>query len=260
MKFNFNIKTVKHILDTNSPVILTGIAVSGAALTAYLSVKAGMKSSDALRTKAENESRGDGFGNYESGEFTNAEMFLETYKFYIPAAASLVGTSVCMVMATKIGLDRTAALAGTLIVAERANDQYRDKVKEILGENKHVKVQDAVAKDAVERTSVPTHMIGLDDQLFLDMWTGRYFPSTREKVEAAVNEFNHRMLTRSTYGSLNSFYESVGLDDIQSGSEMGWHRDALLELTFTPVLKDGKAVVAFQFDRKPMSTFRDGDI
>lgn len=251
MKINTLIRDIKRVLDSNAPVILTGIAVSGACLTTYLSAKGAYKAANVVR---EVQSLN------PTTELSNQEKFVLTYKFYAPAAVSLVGTSACMVMATKIGLDRTAAVAGAFVIAERANDQYRDKVKELLGQNKHVKVEDAVASDDVDKVVVPTTIV-LDgqDQVFIDRWSGRAFPSTMEKMNRAVNDFNHDMLYGS-YGSLSEFYTRIGLDDTEESDDIGWHQSRLLELVYTPTLKDEKAVVAFSFDRKPMPDFQHGDI
>lgn len=246
MKIPSQLKNLKSILDSNSPVILTGMAVSGACLTAYLAAKGGYKASQHMGDK--------------DPQMPNNEKFIETYKFYIPAAAALVGTSTCMVLATKIGLDRTAAMAGAFVVAERANDQYREKVKEILGENKHVKVTDAVASEQVKSIPTPPNVsFGDQEQLFFDRWSGRYFPSSMEKMNRAVNDFNHEMLY-GHYNSLSSFYNRIGLEETQESDDIGWNKESLLELVYTTVLKDDKAVIAYEFDRKPMPNFQDGDI
>lgn len=251
MNIGKTIKNFRKILEVNAPVILTGVAVSGACLTAYFAAKGGYKSANIVREKqAEMDT------HTESRPLTTQDKFLLTYKFYAPAALTLVGTSACMVMATKIGLDRAAAVAGAFVVAERANDQYRDKVKELLGENKHTKVEDAVATDDVNEADIPTTIIIPEgEQIFLDRWSGRTFTSTREKVGQAVNSLNHEILFGS-YASLSDFYSSVGLSNTEQSDNIGWNSDNLVELTYTPVLKDDRAVVAFSFDHKPMPGFQ----
>ena len=249
---SINFKDVRKVLDKNSPIILTGMAVSGTFLTAYLTYKGTQKATLEI-IEAEDPSSG-------PVSLTNQEKFLLTYKFYIPAAGAVIGTSGCMIMATKIGLDRTAAMAGALVIAERANDQYKDKVKEILGENKALKVSDSVASDQVEK--MPSHVFGVPnagEQLFLDAYSGRLLSTTMEKMEKAVNDFNKEMLYGS-YASLSDFYSRIGLDDIQESDSIGWNKERLLELVYTTVLKDDKAVVVFAFDKRPSPGFRDTDI
>lgn len=254
MNISRTIKNFKRLVDANAPVILTGVAVAGACLTTYLSAKGGMKSAGAL-DDAEVVKRTALKDN--SVDLTNTEKFIATYKFYAPAAVSLVGTVTCMVLATKIGIERTAAVAGAFVIAERANDQYRDKVKELLGENKHTKVVDATATDQVQAMAIPSNLVlEGSNQIFVDRWSGRPFPSTMEKMNKALNEFNQELLY-GKFGTLTEFYKKIGLDEIQESDDIGWNDKRLLELIYTPVLKDDKAIVAFSFGRNPMPGFRE---
>lgn len=251
MNVQLKLKHIRDLANTNSPVILTGLAVGGACLTTYLAIKGAFKASEVLNE--ESASR-----HVDRELMTNQDKFVLTYKFYAPAAVTLVGTSACMVMATKIGLNRTAAMAGALAITQRGNDQYRDKVKELLGEKKNIAVNDGVAQDQVANTATPTIIMSGTDQLFFDRWSGRYFPSTMEKVNQALNDFNKDMLY-GHYCSLSEFYSRIGLEDTTQSDDIGWNsRDPLLELVFTTVLKDDKAVVAFAFEGPPTPGFRKG--
>lgn len=249
---------VRRLADENSPVILTGMAVSGACLSAYFAAKAGFKASGILRDVNPDGQRVSPIsGEVEAYDMTAAEKFLLTYKLYIPAVATLAGTSACMVMATKIGLDRTAAMAGALVVSERTYDQYKDKVKETLGENKHTKIVDAVATDAVTATPLNTSIVvGDGEQLCYDMWSGRFFKGTMEDLKQSVNQVNHELIY-GAHASLNQFYLRLGLGPIQQGEEIGWNNKHLLEVDYTAVLKDGKPCIAISFDREPRPRFRE---
>lgn len=245
----------RRFADENSPVILTGMAVSGACISAYLAAKAGFKSSEIL-SKTPDIQAVDFDGEVRGRELTNQEKFLITYKLYIPAVATLAGTSACMIMATKIGLDRTAAMAGALVVSERTYDQYRDKVKETLGENKHTKIDDAVAQDQVTRTPLPPAELSEGEQWCFDRWSGRFFKSSMESIKQSLNQFNEHFLNEDSM-SLTDFYNWIGLDEIQQSDYVGWRReDGLLELDITSVLKDNRACIAIGFKRAPMATFQ----
>lgn len=246
MKIPSVLKTAQHFLDENSPVILTGMALAGLGGSVYLAAKGAFKASQKL--------------SEESPHLGNSEKFLLTYKFYAPAAALMVGTGACMVMATKIGLNRTAALGAALVVTERANDQYRDKVKEILGENKATKIQDAVAQDQVAKIPTTSLVPAREgEQTFIDGWSGRSFSSTMEGVKKCLNEFNHSLMY-GDYASLTDFYDLLGLDSTTESDRIGWNSKQLLGLSFTSVLKDDKAVVYFDFATKPKHDFRDGNV
>lgn len=244
-------RQVHKYVDDNAPLILTGMAVAGATVTAVFAAQGAYK---AANTIAEIEYQP------QTPALSNQEKFLLTYKFYLPAVVTLTGTSTCMILATKIGLNRTAAAAAALAVSERTYDQYKDKVKETLGENKHVKVTDELAKEQVAAMPSEAFIINNDgEQVFIDAWSGRTISTTREKIEKAVNDFNKEMIYGG-YASLSEFYRRLGLDETTESNDIGWNSENLLELYYTAVLKDDKAVQVFTFDRKPMSTFCDASI
>lgn len=252
---NQTVKQVRELLDQNAPVILTGMALVGLGGSVYLTAKGAFKAKETFdQHMIENPSR-----IADNKPLTKQEKFLLTYKFYAPAAVAVVGTGTCMVLATKIGLNRTAALGAALVVVERNNEQYRDKVKELLGDNKHLKVSDAVAADQVA-TMGPFPLPREGEQTFVDLWTGRDLSTKMEKMEKAVNDFNKNLLYNG-YSSLNEFYHGIDLDPIQQGDHIGWNigdgGDRFVELAYTTTLKDERAVVAFKFDRNPMPGFRD---
>lgn len=246
------ISKVRRLADENSPVILTGMAVSGAFLSAYFTYKGTRKSMIEIRETNDQIER----ASTTADDLSFLEELNLTWKNYIPAVSALGGTTACMIMATKIGLDRTAAMAGALVVTERTYDQYKEKVKETLGEAKHTKVVDAVATDRVNATPVNNLVIvGEGEQLCFDEWSGRYFKSSMEKILQAKNDFNHELLFGGP-SSLSSFYSLVGLEPTQGSDDIGWMPEHLLELTVTSILKDNKACIAFQMDPMPTARFQ----
>lgn len=246
MNISKSLNNLRKLLNEQAPVVLTAMAVTGAGITAYLAARGG------YQARAHLEDHPD-----DINEMTTGEKFIHTYKFYAPAAVTLAGTATCMVLATKIGLDRTAALAGALVITERANDQYKGKVKELLGVNKETKVNDAVATDQVNASSIPQHVIIKDgQQLFYDRRNGRFFATTRNELDHNVNLYN-RDLTFDNYKTLNDFYKQIGMDDVQDGDDVGFNKKYLVELVYTSVLKDNQAVQAFGFEKAPMPDFQD---
>lgn len=242
----------RRLADENAPVILTGMAVSGAFLASWFTYKGTIKSAGQIIEKQLKEI-GEGNTSYEPTPLDTLQL---TWKNYIPAVAALGGTSACMIMATKIGLDRTAAMAGALVVTERTYDQYKEKVKETLGENKHVKVSDAVAQDRAQSTPSPQLNLTDGEQICFDEWSGRFFKSSMEKLKSAENDFNKDLLFGS-YASLNDYYRRIGLGDVGPGNDIGWNKEGLLEVIYSSVLKDNTPCIVIQFDKGPMSTFQD---
>lgn len=253
------LRNVRRLADDNAPVILTGMAVAGACVSAYLAAKGGFKAHEELVFRPQVPDV-DFDGEVRDRDLNAQEKFLATYKFYIPAVATLAGTSACMIMATKIGLDRTAAMAGALVVSERTYDQYKEKVKETLGENKHTKIDDAVAQDQVAAAHLAPIVLSEGEQYCFDRWSGRFFKSSMEKIKQSLNEFNEQFL-KEDYMSLSDFYNWMGLDEIQQSDDIGWKReDGILELDITSVLKDNHACIAIGFKRAPMPTFQNSHI
>lgn len=251
------VKDVRKILDDNSPVILTGVAIAGTVATAVLTFKG---SHAAAKKIVAEQTRLNTFET--SHPLSKTEKFVLTYKYYIPAAVAVVGSSTCMVMATKIGLNRTAAMAGAFVIAERGSEQYKEKVKELLGEKQHVKVTDAVAQDQVDR--IPESQIiivGEGTQPIFDRWSGRVFEGTMEKLKQAENKINHEVINGS-YASLSQFYDLLGLDHTAQSDHIGWSAGRLIELETTSIIKlvQGRevAMIAFDFNVEPLGTFQDG--
>lgn len=248
VKISRTLKQLKKLITKNSPVILTGIAVVGTGTSAYLAARGGLKSFPALEI-AETE---------KGSELTKKEKFITTWKFYAPAVIGVVATSTCMILATKIGLERTAALAGALALVDRNNSEYREKVKELLGQNKDTKIKDEIAKDHIAAANIDPSQFTLEpgQQIFWDMWSGRPFVSTNEKLDATINRLNHEMIYGG-YCDLTTYYKEIGLERTQQSNDLGWSSQQLIEIAKTPVMVKDHAVVAVQFDKDPMLGFQE---
>lgn len=257
------VKTAQKLLDENSPVILTGMAVAGTVATAWFTFKGTQSATLVISEEAQKRNRAanpvEGMAS-DLEPITNQEKFLLTWKFYAPSVVAVVGTSACMVFATKISLNRTAALGAALVIAERSGGDYKEKVKELLGDKKNTQIVDAIAEDKarfIPSGYLPAPREG--EQTFVDARTGRSISTTREKMDKAVNALNAEML-ESTYASLSDFYEKIGMDAVQDSDSVGWNNTRLVELTYTAIMKDDRAINLFTFDREPMSDFRDGQV
>ena len=62
---------------------------------------------------------------------------------------------------------------------------------------------------------------GKGDALFYDTFSGRYFRSSVESIRTAENEMN-RAAACGEFVSLNTFYDTLGLDSIKFGDDFGW--------------------------------------
>ena len=242
-------KRVTQLASDNSPTILTALAVTGTMTTAYLTGKASFKAADVL---AELDQVWRLEGPPPLKDKVNA-----TWKLYIPAASVLASTVVCVIMANRIGTRRTAAIAAAYTTIEKAAVEYREKVVEKLGEEKEKEVREELAQERVNNTPGGREVIisGPDEVLCFEEFSARYFKSSVEKLNRAMNEINHQLNT-TVYASLSDFYNKIGLAETSQSQEIGWNSDRLMELRFSTVMsEDDRPCISVDYDVAPVRDY-----
>lgn len=233
-------------LRSNSPTILTGVGISGVLSTAYLTARAAYASYDVLNLDSKGEWRE---GVFYPTKLSKKEQFKKVWKLYVPAAASGIVTTTCIVGANRIGTKRAAAAYSLLTVSERALSEYREKVIEEIGVKKEQAIRDTIAQDRVN-AAPPAQMIvvGTNKVLCFEGHTGRYFESNMETLRRAENDINAQMF-RDNEANLNDFYHLVGLEPTSTSSRTGWNVDKMLKLQFSSVISpDGQPCLAFEYN------------
>lgn len=136
---------------------------------------------------------------------------------------------------------RNAALTTAYVLSDSALKEYKEKIKTLFGEDGAQKVQEAIADDHLKAVPVPdsmpaTNQIENADRLCFDTISGRYFYSTRTKIEEARNKLNDELL-REMFVSLNEFYYLLDPNQLEStvlGEDLGWNLDdGLVDISFT---------------------------
>jgi hypothetical protein len=236
------IRLAGQSVNSNSPVILSSIAVAGVITTAVLAAKA------AIKTHKDTEHL----------EMSLKEKAQNNWQNFIPATISGAATIACVIGANQIGARRNAALLGAYTLADTAFREYKDEVVTQLGKVKERKITDEIQKrDITEHPVKDAQVIitGGGDQLCYDTLTGRYFKSDVESLRRAENEVNRRVL-QDMYASHNEFYELIGLASTIVGDELGWNIDNVLELVFTSHLaSDGTPCIAVGYSRLPRKDY-----
>ena len=235
------VKTVK----SNSPEILTALAITGVATTAYLTAKAAYVASEVIHS---NE---DVSGTPADRKERFKERARHTWRLYIPAVISGGFTIGCVIGSSKLSKTRTAAAVTAYSLTERAFSEYKEKVVEQLGATKEQKVRDEIAADKVKSdspTSKEVIITGKGEVLCCELYTRRYFRSDMETLRKAQNDINFK-LNHEYYVPLDDFYELVGLPFTSNSPNLGWESDAgLMELQFSTVLsEDGNPCLAFDY-------------
>lgn len=104
-----------------------------------------------------------------------------------------------------------------------------------------------------------------DKELFYDSFSGRYFESTIEDVQRAEYRIN-RDLTMRDYAYLNEFYGYLGIDEIESGWELGWSVGSCLDYYWQPwidfnhkkeTMEDGTEYHIITMWQEPILNFED---
>lgn len=246
MDFQQITKSFSRAMKKHSPEILTGIGVGGMIATIVMAVKATPK---AILLINERE--------VELGveKLPKKEVVRTTWKCYVPAAVTGVVSVACIVGASSVNVRRNAALATAYTLSETALKEYKDKVKEVVGEKKEKEVRDAIAKDQITKNPVSKSDVIVTERgnsLCYDAFSGRYFYSDIEKIKKVENEFNHRLL-QEDYLSLNEFYYELGLSGTYIGDRLAWRADrGLVEVNFSAQLgEDGTPTLVLEFINPP---------
>ena len=247
-----DIKKIRNsIIDTvsdKSPEILIGFGLAGMLTSTILAVKATPKALDILEQ--------------EDRELSKVDKVKLTWKCYTPAAIGYCASAACIIGANSVNAKRNAVLAGAYKLSESALLEYRDKVREVVGEQKEREIKDAIAHDRVNGTDGVKEMkqeviiAGNGDTLCYDMHSGRYFKSNMEEIKGIANKVNYKLMQDNML-SVNDFYEELGLEPTVTGYDFGWNvEDGLIELYFTSTLTEaGQPCLALHFDNMPRMGF-----
>jgi len=259
MKLNFGhaLKTAKHVVTANSPVLLLGTAIAGVVGTGILAAKGGYAARGIIDEAEEIEAR----------ELTSGEKFQLTWLCYAAPVLTGASTIAAATGVHYIHTRRFAALAGFYAVTSNKLDDYQEKAEEMLGAKKAQTLQDKVAEKTGERIGPPVdnEVIILEGgtELCLDEFSGRYFKGSVSIIENAVNSVNAQLLEEG-YCSLNDFYDHIGLGPVPMGELLGWscgqdHLKDFLSVRFAngkQLSADGRSAIAYWFHKQPETNYR----
>lgn len=234
--------TVVNAVSEKSPEILIGFGLAGMLTSTVLAVKATPKALDILEQ--------------EDRELSKIDKVKLTWKCYAPAAIGYCASAACIIGANSVNSKRNAVLAGAYKVSETALLEYRDKVVEVLGEEKEKEIRESVAKGHIAPKESEVVIVGKGDTLCYDMFSGRYFKSDMSKIQKVLNEINYR-LTHENIISVNEFYIELGISTVDMGYEHGWNiEDGLLDISFSSMITDdGQPCIVMHFDNFPKFGF-----
>ena len=168
---------------------------------------------------------------------------------YIPTAIFTAASVTCCIGGCASMAKTNAVLASAAALSERALNDFKESAREALGEKAEKQIYDHMAEKTVNDPGKvvkmgPPQITGNGTVEFRDVVFGSVFYSDRDHVEKAVNMLNSEM-NRHGYASLNDFYFALGIDAIEMGEYVGWHKnDGLLQIEYSSDLKDGNTPIA----------------
>lgn len=212
---------VLQFVKKHSSTILTVASVAGLVTTSVLTVKATVKA-----TKLIDEEK-----NEKERELTKTEVIMTTGKVYLPAILVGVSTAACMIGSNILNKRQQRALSSAYILASTSFVEYKDKLKELYGEETHNNIIDSLAIEKAKDVHISgSYLVGGCDLsveeggepcLFYEEYSGRYFEATIEQVLSAEYHLNRNYTLRG-YSTLNELYDFLGLEETEYGDILGW--------------------------------------
>lgn len=195
-------------LKRNSSTILTCVGAVGVVATSVMAVKATPKAMALL-----DEAR------QEKGEkLTKTETIVVAGPAYIPSILVGASTIACIFGANYLNKRHQASLMSAYALLDSSYKDYKNKVREMLGEEGHSEVRNAIAKDIYNESDIE---IESEKELFYDEFSGQYFQATMEDVLNAEYQINRDIQTQG-WATFGDFCDQVGIEDYDDGGVLGW--------------------------------------
>lgn len=244
---------VRTVLKQNGPLISSAVAGIGVGVTGYLTARATFQAADVIRDHEVKNGKSE----------IPLERFKErtqlVWKLYIPPVVAGGSTVLCIFTGHRLSAHKALAAQAAFAVTERAYSEYREKVidefgekNRYLGEMKDQSIRNQIAQDHVRADPPPKNlevraeMPG--DVLCHEAYTGRYFMSSKQKLEDARNRINAK-LNKHDYATLDDFYHDVKLRFTSESGETGWKPERQLELLYSTVeSEDGRPCMSFEYN------------
>lgn len=207
------------------PIILSLTSVVGLAATTALAITATPKATELLKT--EEAKKGE--------KLTKKEVVKTVWRVYIPTSVAFVGTASCIIGTAILNRKQQASLVSAYALVSSSYNKYKDKVKQLFGEEAHRNIISEIAAEkaknnyisAVSMWQNTTLEFGDDEEevTFYDTFSDRYFTSTVNKVLQAEYHLNRNYFLNCCSQTLNDFYALLGIEPTDFGEKVGWFLD-----------------------------------
>lgn len=242
---------LQKFIEKHSSAILTGISIIGVGVTTGLTIRSTIKAVKTVEKEkqektifktiyADNKS-------YQAPivpKFDKKDIFLMTWKEYIPVAISGLSTILCIVGIHNLNRRTQASLVSAYALLDNTYKEYRKKIEEAHPDDpKVINFEHEIIKSKFDKNME----LDKDKQLFFDYQSMRYFESTLKEVKEAEQHLND-CLAEDGYVCLNEMYDFLELPKTPYGWQLGWsyiYSDAIyseddikLKFEYEPITMD----------------------
>jgi hypothetical protein len=167
-----------------------------------------------------------------------------------------LGTGIaCTCVSNQMNLKDKAAAMAAATLYETTNQIYREKTKEIVGEQREKRIREATAKEIIDRRPVGNIVVtGNGECLCYDNVAKQYFRSNITRIQNIINDINFDMNDSGTVVTVDNYCLRMGLEEVILGNELGWRNDVtgLIKPDYSAIIKDGEAcIVISHLDHPP---------
>lgn len=260
------VRPATNFVSDNAPALLTAFGAVGTVGTAVLAGKASFEAADKLRearleAAAEKARKGDVVTDkdYADLQLSKTEAVKVVWPLYVPAVTTGTVTVAAIILSHRISSRRAAVLAAAYALNEGKLEEYQDKIREKFGDKKEKEARNELAQDRINRDwdgNAEVVVSPFDNQVLIrEEYTGRFFWSTIEDVNKAVNEVNLELMrSKDRAIRMSDLHRRLGLSTVSLSDCLGWTVEEPCEIEWgTCTTPDGtQAVHTFEYANRPV--------
>ena len=211
-------RPLKYQLKRNAPLIFAIAGIGGVFATGFFGVRAGMKAEKILQELEYPE------------DIEKKELILlqakATWRCYVWTIISAIAATGCIIASHRLSSKQIVALSAISAGGAAKFNEYRNKVREMIGPEEEKKLYDEVkAKTNWQMNPPLPNNIDEDESdqeiLFFESHSERYFRAKPSVVSSAIYHLNRNFIGMGQQ-SYNDFCNFLGIDGIDGGDEEGW--------------------------------------
>lgn len=245
---NKGLSKIGRALGKNGSKVLIALGVAGFTASVGMAIAATPKA--AMDVEEEKY-------NTDKEKLSAVDTIKVTWKHYVPTALTMAMSTACIIGGATLDSKKSAALATAYTVASQTLSDYKEKLPDIIGEEKTEEVEKAVTQEQINRAPVIAEnkpAASSEEVPLYDQWSGRVFWITLNDLDRAINVINKKMLVEGET-NLSDLYYELGKSETKTSDDLGWNmnRDGFVELikNDSGVMDDGRPCLLLSFTRPP---------